>query len=80
MATASEVSLTEVELDETVVPGAQLEEPLESHTVEALRMWLICHAVAVTLTLKEEGTTKCEVRLQVLFYYSSMYLAPPVVD
>ena len=30
----------QVELDEAFVPGAQLEEPLEAHTVEALRMWL----------------------------------------
>ena len=32
--------ITQVELDEAFVPGAQLEEPLEAHTVEALRMWL----------------------------------------
>ena len=33
-------SMTQVELDEAFVPGAQSEEPLEAHTVEALRMWL----------------------------------------
>ena len=30
----------QVELDEAFVPGAQLEEPLEAHTVDALCMWL----------------------------------------
>ena len=33
-------SMTQVELDEAFVPAAQLEEPLEAHNVEALRMWL----------------------------------------
>ena len=32
--------MTQVELDEAFVPAAQLEEPLEAHNVEALRMWL----------------------------------------
>ena len=40
--------MIEVELDEDFVPGAQLEEPLETHTVHALRMWLICHCVEVS--------------------------------
>ena len=42
-----------MQLDEAFVPGAQLEEPLEAHTVEALRMWLICHAVEVAPSLKK---------------------------
>ena len=33
-------SMTQVELDEAFVPGAQSEEPLEAHTVEALCTWL----------------------------------------
>ena len=44
---------TEVQLNETFVPGALLEEPLEAHTVEALRMWLVCHAVEVAPSLKK---------------------------
>ena len=32
--------MTQVELNEAFASGAQLEEPLEAHTVEALRMWL----------------------------------------
>ena len=46
-------SMTHVELDEAFVPGAQLEEPLEAHTVEALRMWLVCHGVEVSGSLKK---------------------------
>ena len=42
-----------LELDEEFVPGAKLDEPLKAHTVEALRMWLICHAVAYAPSLKK---------------------------
>ena len=45
--------MTQVELDEAFVPGAQLEEPLDAHTVEALRMWLVCHGVEVSGYLKK---------------------------
>ena len=45
--------MTEVKLDEAFVPGAQLEEPLEAHTVETLRMWLLCHGVEVSASLKK---------------------------
>ena len=45
--------LVSVELDEEFVPGAKLDEPLEAHTVEDLRMWLICHAVAYAPSLKK---------------------------
>ena len=53
MAVSSTTTMTEVELDEEFVPGAKLEEPLEGHTVEGLRMWLICHAVDVSSSLKK---------------------------
>ena len=45
--------LVSVELAEEFVPGAKLDEPLEAHTVEALRMWLICHVVAYAPSLKK---------------------------
>ena len=45
--------MTQVELDEAFVPGAQLEESLEAHTVEALHMWLVCHGVEVSGSLKK---------------------------
>ena len=53
MAVSSSTTVTEVELDEEFVPGAKLEEPLEGRTVEALRMWLICHAIDVSASLKK---------------------------
>ena len=39
MATCTD-NITEVQLDEAFVPGALLEEPLEAHTVEALRIYM----------------------------------------
>ena len=36
-------SETVPELTEDDIPGAKLEEPLESHAVHALRRWLLCH-------------------------------------
>ena len=35
-------SMAYMALDEAFVPGAQLDEPPKAHSVEALRMWLIC--------------------------------------
>ena len=34
-------ALVVIQLDDTNVPGALLNEPLESHNTVALRMWLI---------------------------------------
>ena len=36
-----------VELTEDDIPGAALTEPLESHTVYALKWWLLCHGIKV---------------------------------
>ena len=44
--------LVSVEL-EKFVPGSKLDEPLEAHTVEALHIWLICHAIAYAPSLKK---------------------------
>lgn len=48
--TATEV---EVELTEADIPGATLDEPLESHTVHALRWWLLCHGDNAPSSLKK---------------------------
>ena len=40
-------SETVPELTEGDIPGAKLEEPLESHAVHALRRWLLCHGIVV---------------------------------
>ena len=37
--------LPPVQLTEKDIPGAALEEPLEGHTVPALRWWLLCHGI-----------------------------------
>lgn len=34
-----------VELNENDIPGATLEEPLESATVPALKWWLLCRGI-----------------------------------
>ena len=34
-----------VELTEDDIPGAILDEPLESHTMPSLRWWLLCRGV-----------------------------------
>ena len=36
-------ALDEAELTEDDILGAALGEPLESHTVPALKWWLLCH-------------------------------------
>ena len=41
-----------VELTEEDVPGAALKEPLESHTVHALKWWLLCRG--------EKAPTSCK--------------------
>ena len=44
---------SKLELTEDNVPGAKLEEPLESATVPALRRWLLCHGIQVQTSLKK---------------------------
>ena len=42
-----------LELTEADIPGASLDEPLDSHTIPALRWWLLCHGVTVPVSLKK---------------------------
>ena len=51
-------NLVSVDLTETDIPGASLEEPLDSQNVAALRWWLLCH-----------GITLCQQKAQLLKYY-----------
>lgn len=46
-------SETVPELTEDDIPGAKLEEPLESHAVHALRRWLLCHGIVVPTSWKK---------------------------
>ena len=45
--------LVSVELEEEFVPDTKLDDPLEAHTVEALHIWLMCHAIAYAPSLKK---------------------------
>jgi len=46
MAVASGVA--DVVLTPADIPGADLSEPLESHTMPALRWWLLCRGISLT--------------------------------
>jgi len=39
-----------VELNEDDIPGASLSEPFESHTIPALKWWLLCQGINVCYT------------------------------
>ena len=41
------------ELTEEDIPGAELDEPLESHAVHALRLWLLCHGIVAPTSWKK---------------------------
>lgn len=41
------------QLTEDDVPGAKLEEPLESVIVPALKRWLLCHGIHVPTSMKK---------------------------
>ena len=43
MASHSQDSVPELQLNESDVEGAFLAEPLDSHTVQQLKWWLTCH-------------------------------------
>ncbi len=45
-----------VELTESDIPGAALSEPLEVHTVQALKWCLLCHAWYQASYTMEEAT------------------------
>lgn len=41
------------ELTEDDIPGARLDEPLQSHAVHALKRWLLCHGIVVPTSWKK---------------------------
>ena len=41
-----------VDLTETDIPGASLEEPLDSQNVAALHWWLLCHGITSSSSAK----------------------------
>ena len=40
-------------LTEEDIPGAALNEPLQKHTMPALRWWLLCHGIQVPTSCKK---------------------------
>ena len=42
-----------VELTEDDIPGAALSEPLDSHTMPALKWWLLCRGIKVPSSWKK---------------------------
>ena len=42
-----------VEFNDTDIPGAHLDEPLEAHNVGALSWWLLCHSIKLTTSLQK---------------------------
>ena len=42
-----------VELNDTDIPGAHLDEPLEAHNVTALRWWLLCRGIRLPASLRK---------------------------
>ncbi len=47
-----------VVLMEDDIPGASLKEPFESHTMEELRWWLLCHGLTVPSSLRKVDVVK----------------------
>ena len=47
--------LPDVELFPANIPGAELQEPLEKHTVPALKWWLTCRDCSVTFIFKKHS-------------------------
>ena len=43
-----------IKLTEEDIPGATLNEPLESATLPSLRWWLLCHGIRVATSLKKD--------------------------
>ena len=50
----------EIELTESDIPGAALSEPLEAHTLPALKGCLLCHGIKASHIL-EEATVDIQV-------------------
>ena len=47
-----------VELNDTDIPGAHLDEPFEAHNVAALRWWLLCRGIKHIFLAKTSDHSK----------------------
>ena len=48
-----DASQSSVELSDTDIPGAHLDEPFEAHNVATLRWWLLCRGIRVPTSLRK---------------------------
>ena len=48
------MSHTDMTLTEDDIPSASLSEPLDKHTVSALRWWLLCRGINSPTSLKKQ--------------------------
>ena len=42
-----------IKITEDDIPGAALKEPLESHTVVALKWWLLCRDIKIRVVMHQ---------------------------
>ena len=49
----SSSNFVSVDLTETDIPGASLEEPLDSQNIAALCWWLLCHDITPSSSAKK---------------------------
>ena len=49
----SSSNFVSVDLTETDIPGASLEEPLDSQNIAALCWWLLCHGITPSSSAKK---------------------------
>ena len=50
---ASTSTVIEVQLTPADIPGADLSEPYESHTIPALKWWLLCRGIKAPSSWKK---------------------------
>ena len=51
-------TVPEVLLTPSDIPGADLKEPFQAHTIPALKWWLQCRGIAVSASSKKEFIIK----------------------
>ena len=51
-------TVVSVVLEEADIPGASLDEPLDSHNMASLRWWLQCHGIKPITSWKKRANLK----------------------
>ena len=66
--------IAEIELSENDIPGATLEEPLESATLPRLRWWLLCHGIEISNSMKKKPSYREVSLYNYIFIYNYIYV------